>query len=405
MPTVSIITPTHDPKYLPELWESIKAQTYIDWEWVIVANNGAVVSVNDPRVRVIQCPFGLKSVGFLKKYGFLAAKGAYLVEVDHDDMITPDCLEEVARAFHENPDVGFVYSNNAKLSDSFTPYSAEFGWAHRPFTWQGKTYHEMLIPEDAPTFIWYMPDHVRAWRATVYRDIGGHNEALDVLDDQDLITRTYLRSKLHHIDKCLYLYRITGENTWLKRNRQIQSGTVRMFHENGYAIAGRFADTHGKMKVDLGGGIDKPDGYLSIDLRNGDITADLNEKWPLQDNSVGIIRAHDIIEHLPDKLHTMSEAWRVLCDGGWFMIQVPSTDGRGAFQDPTHTSHWNQNAFWYWTQGKFAQYIHNDTVKFQEFRLETIFPNEFCRKHNIPYTIAWLRAIKSDRRRTHAVQI
>jgi len=32
----------------------------------------------------------------------------------------------------------------------------------------------------------------------------------------------------------------------------------------------------------------------------------------------------------------MKEIYRVLCDGGWAMIEVPSTDGRGAWQDPTH---------------------------------------------------------------------
>ncbi len=33
-----------------------------------------------------------------------------------------------------------------------------------------------------------------------------------------------------------------------------------------------------------------------------------------------------------------------LYDEGWFLSQTPSTDGRGAFQDPTHVSMWNSNS-------------------------------------------------------------
>jgi hypothetical protein len=97
----------------------------------------------------------------------------------------------------------------------------------------------------------------------------------------------------------------------------------------------------------------------------------------------------------------MEEAYRVLADGGWLMISVPSTDGRGAFQDPTHISYWNENSFWYWTRKEIAKYIYNDYVRFQEFRLETIFPTDWHREHNIPYTVAYLAAIKSDKRRPH----
>jgi glycosyltransferase involved in cell wall biosynthesis len=403
----SIITPTHNPKYIFDLWESIKNQTFTDWEWLIIANNGAKVEIEDDRVKIINCPFNLKSVGFLKKYGFMQASGDIIVEVDHDDLLTPDCLEELAKAF-EDKEIGFAYSNNAKLTDNFIPYGNEYGWKSRLFNWKGKDYYEMVSFEPTShsfTFIWYEPDHVRAWRAQVYKEIGGHDENLDVLDDQDLLIRTYLKTKIKHIDKCLYLYRITGENTWIERNQKIQTETVNIYHKYAYQLAERHAELNNLAKIDLGGGFGKPDGYTSIDLKNGDIKADLTKKWSLSDNSVGIIRAHDIFEHLPDKQHTMSECWRVLADGGWLMVQVPSTSGKGAFQDPTHVSYWNDNAFWYWTRKEQAQYIHNDKIKFQAFRLEEIYPNEYCKQNNIIYTVAYLSAIKSDKRRPHLINI
>jgi len=88
-----------------------------------------------------------------------------------------------------------------------------------------------------------------------------------------------------------------------------------------------------------------------------DIVADLNGKWPFEDGSLDEIRAHDLIEHLQDPCNTMNEAWRVLKNGGLFDILVPSTEGRGWAQDPTHVynpqtkkpgSMWNQNSFGYY---------------------------------------------------------
>jgi SAM-dependent methyltransferase len=75
--------------------------------------------------------------------------------------------------------------------------------------------------------------------------------------------------------------------------------------------------------------------------------ADLSEPWPWEDSTVEHIRAHDIIEHILAKIHTMNEAWRVLKPGGTFDIAVPTTDGPGAWQDPTHVSFWNRNSFMY----------------------------------------------------------
>ena len=107
------------------------------------------------------------------------------------------------------------------------------------------------------------------------------------------------------------------------------------------------------MKLNLGC-CDKvlPD-YVNVDIapRAGVVVADLREDWPWDDSTVEFILAHDIIEHLPDKIHTMNEAWRVLAPGGVIEIGVPTTGGPGAFQDPTHVSYWNERSFLYYTAG------------------------------------------------------
>jgi SAM-dependent methyltransferase len=95
------------------------------------------------------------------------------------------------------------------------------------------------------------------------------------------------------------------------------------------------------------------DGWVNVDIapRPGVTVADLRKRWPWADGSVQRILAMDIIEHLPDKVFTMNEMHRVLAPGGIAEIVVPTTDGPGAFQDPTHVSFWNRRSFLYYQAG------------------------------------------------------
>jgi hypothetical protein len=110
--------------------------------------------------------------------------------------------------------------------------------------------------------------------------------------------------------------------------------------------------SHG-MKLNLGC-CDAPlTGFTNVDAVPGpgvEVT-DLRQAWPWPDESVEHVRAWDIIEHLPDKIHTMNELWRVLAATGTAEIAVPTTDGPGAFQDPTHVSFWNRRSFLYYEDG------------------------------------------------------
>ncbi|WP_051289484.1 methyltransferase domain-containing protein [Dolichospermum circinale] len=111
--------------------------------------------------------------------------------------------------------------------------------------------------------------------------------------------------------------------------------------------------------IDLGCGTHKAEGFIGVDIIAGDqvdVIANLNGSFPFPDHSVDFIKAYDIIEHLPDRIHTMNEIWRILKPDGIVDISVPSTDGRGAFQDPTHVSFWNINSFMYYCQ-EFPPYL------------------------------------------------
>jgi glycosyltransferase involved in cell wall biosynthesis len=409
----SIITPEHDPKNIPflnELFECVKSQTYTNWEWVLYLNNQCTIEhipeaiKEHPKVVVFRTFDDDKNIGAIKNSAFNIGTGDVLVEVDHDDLITPDCLEELHKAFLD-PEVGFAYSDCAVLhmQDEFEPYSEVYGWTHEIFNWRGKdlyTMHGFEPSSHSLGYIWYAPDHVRAWRTSVYKKIGGHNRELSICDDHELCIRTYLNTKMRRIAKTLYIYRITGENTWLERNEAIQLKTVELFNQYAQQLAEKDADDKGLLKIDIGGGLNPYPGYITVDMRtNADYVADLNDGIPLPDNSVGVLNASHILEHLHDKHKIMGEIHRVLAHGGWAFIEVPSTDGRGAFQDPTHVSYWNENCFLYYTQKYLGDFIDNDTIRFQEFRRETWYPNEWLQNMNVLVTSAWLVAVKEDGKR------
>nr|WP_242016820.1 glycosyltransferase [Trichocoleus sp. FACHB-46] len=113
------------------------------------------------------------------------------------------------------------------------------------------------------------------------------------------------------------------------------------------------------LRLDLGCGVWKAEGFVGVDVSGGpevDVIADLNRRFPFPDNSVDEIKAHDVIEHLKNNIHSMNEIWRVCKPYARVDVRVPSTDGRGAFQDPTHISFWNLNSFKYYCV-EFPAYI------------------------------------------------
>ena len=113
----SIITPAHkNTPYHKVLYDSIKAQSHENWEWVLWLNNDIEKKklpkeiLKDKRVKIFETDSDSKNVGYHKHHAFHKGEGDVLVEVDSDDIITPDCLEELNKAY-QDPQVGFAYSD------------------------------------------------------------------------------------------------------------------------------------------------------------------------------------------------------------------------------------------------------------------------------------------------------
>ena len=100
------------------------------------------------------------------------------------------------------------------------------------------------------------------------------------------------------------------------------------------------------MKLDLGCGPNKREGFTGVDCRQFqkdgadvvDIVFDLREPWGWANSSVEEIHASHFIEHLEplERAHVVNEAWRVLQPAGKLTIITPHWSSCRAYGDLTH---------------------------------------------------------------------
>jgi len=95
------------------------------------------------------------------------------------------------------------------------------------------------------------------------------------------------------------------------------------------------------MKINIGSGDTKYDDYFTIDYdknSNPDYVVDLEkEKLPFEDNSVEVVIAHHIFEHLGEGyFHCLQELYRVCKHGAIIDVKVPHPRHDAYLADPTH---------------------------------------------------------------------
>lgn len=415
-PLVSIITPTHKPIFLQNIHLCLDGQTYQNWEWVVLPNNNCSIPVfNDHRVKIYKDvhEFSGLNVGALKKKAASLSNGEIILELDHDDFLDSKCLELVVKAFVEES-ADFVFTDFAEfhhVDNSPHTYNAAYGWKYRDVTGpDGTIYKSAYSPPARPPWICditHAPNHARAWSKSAYNAVGGHDPNLEVGDDYDLILRCYLAGlKFIHIPECLYYYRFlpNSQNTHQVKNSQVQEIVRQRYEANLLNMCLTWCQQDNLLALDMGSAHNKPgEQWHGVDICEApgvDTVADLSEPWPFEDNSVGVIRAVDFVEHMPagKEIHFFNEAWRVLAHGGMLLIEVPSTDGRGAFQDPTHTTFMNQNSFWYYTQESHKRFLNGKFKGSFGAKKVTTYtpggPGSFCDQNKILYVRAHLVAAK-----------
>ena len=243
-PLVSVFTAAYRTgQRIQRPYQSLLNQTYDHWEWVVVDDSGDeratydgwLKPLADPRIRVISRDRRSGYIGTVKREAADQCRGQILVELDHDDELTPDCLARLVQAFQRHPECGFAFGEAAEIYEE-TGDSHWYGWdAGFGFLTYWRQYDASSqrcvnvprtpgINSKTVTHLIGLPNHPRAWTRACYDAAGGHRRGLSVADDYDLIIRSLLCTRALRVPQLLYLqYRNAGgSNQTFQRNAQIQ---------------------------------------------------------------------------------------------------------------------------------------------------------------------------------------
>ena len=208
-PTISVIVPTYDTdlEHLRECIDSVRSQLYPDWQLVLVDDaspNSAVREVladyqaKDAR---ITCEF-LTTNGHIAQATNAAlalATGEFVAFLDHDDLLWPNALLEVARAVNEHPDADLIYSDEDFITEDRSAHLSPF---FKP-GWNPDFLHSV-------NYI----THLTVIRRSLVEQVGGLREEFNGAQDWDLLLRVGdLANRVVHIPKVLYSWRIHALST------------------------------------------------------------------------------------------------------------------------------------------------------------------------------------------------
>lgn len=201
--TFSIVVPTFNSPLEPlrDMFKSIRAQTYKNWELCVVDNassNNEVTTIikqyvkKDPRIKFTQLTTN-QGIAKASNVGISMAHGEFITFVDHDDTIEPDTLQELVKVIKENPKVDIIYTDEDKINEYGLNVDQYFKSDWNP---------DLLLSNN------YIC-HLTAYKTSLLNKIKGLREGFEGAQDHDLILRaTEQTENIVHIPKILYHWRI-----------------------------------------------------------------------------------------------------------------------------------------------------------------------------------------------------
>ena len=216
-PLISVVVPLYKtPKnYLKALVDSIKAQSYSNWELVLSDGSGEPSPIADLLNQMSSEDNRIKVISADKQYRIVEntnraidhANGEFIAFADHDDCLAPDALFEAVKALNEDKAIEFIYTDEDKTDGN------------------GKTFFE---PQMKPDFnldllrtVNYIC-HLSVIKREILDKIGYLDNKYEGAQDYDLTLRAIENTdKIYHIPRVLYHWRShvnsTAENPESKK--------------------------------------------------------------------------------------------------------------------------------------------------------------------------------------------
>lgn len=208
-PKISIVIPLYKTpeKYLKELIDAVRAQTYSNWELCFSDGSGGETPLRktvrtyqkkDSRIKMV-CSAKPLQISANTNAALKIATGDFIAFADHDDLLTADALYENIKVLNENPEIDFIYSDEDKIDMN------------------GKDYFEPHFKPDFNLDLLRTTNYICHFvvvRKTIVDEIGGLKSEFDGAQDFDFVLRcTEKTSNIYHIPKVLYHWRAHKDST------------------------------------------------------------------------------------------------------------------------------------------------------------------------------------------------
>ncbi|MCC8136516.1 MAG: glycosyltransferase family 2 protein [Clostridiales bacterium] len=226
---ISIAVPLYrtPPVFLEQMIDSVKAQSYPYWE-LCLANGSpedeALTAAlaryeSEPQIRVQTLTENLGIAGNTNA-AIEMAKGDYIGLLDHDDLLAPDALYEVADAITR---CGKGEAGTKQGAERANKSAGHGGIPELIYTDEDKVESDLsrhFQPNLKPDF---SPDllrsnnyicHFLVFARTLYEKVGGFDSRYDGAQDHDFILRcTEKADGICHIPRILYHWRVSAKST------------------------------------------------------------------------------------------------------------------------------------------------------------------------------------------------
>lgn len=202
-------------RFFKDCFLSICAQTYQDWEVVILDDASTDNSVliikeiiaEDSRFRFYENKEN-KGVGFTKSKLIDLAEGEICGYLDPDDALRPKALQASVNVFQRKKDTALTYSRLVKCDENLNPIK-EFSAA-------------MQVPNNDQNFF-NCPIQIApfvGFKKSTYLLCEKMNDTLKIAEDQDLYFKLYEKGKVYFVNQTDYLYRAHAGGISQNENKQ-----------------------------------------------------------------------------------------------------------------------------------------------------------------------------------------
>jgi glycosyltransferase involved in cell wall biosynthesis len=228
MPAVSVIMPAFNVEpYIGEAIESVLAQTYTDWELVIVddgSKDGTRAVAERYRAahpdRIVVVSHENRGLAAARNSALRVARGSVFALLDSDDIWEPGFLAAQMQFLEEHPEVAIVTGNATTLGGALDGQPARPTDEKRPSPDLAQ-----ILRDETSVFI------MSIFRREVVDRIGGFDERFRTNEDYDFWVRAaFAGFKFIRNPKPLAFYRRHG-NSLSASDVRMLAGILRVFHK------------------------------------------------------------------------------------------------------------------------------------------------------------------------------